>query len=126
MSWTLHNFPFDCINLRVHCESLSIFDVNQQNSEVCSAKVQGKELSYFLPCWKMPHVRWKTFDGGLFVSLFIQALKIILSMGKVYFLICTIYLFNGHSHPLLHTVDVVIINDQVSTQVLDPPPVIRY
>ncbi len=92
---------------RVHGELLSLSDLDQQHSEVGSAKVESEELAGLLPGGQVAHVGGIALDRGGVVVTAAESL--------VY----------GITQALLDSVDVVVVDDEIATQIFDAPPVVR-
>ena len=101
-----HDLARDGEHLGYHGELLVLTNVDAEDAKVGAAEVEREEAAGLLSGGQVPHVGRVALDGRLLVGLGGESLV------------------DGEPHPLLDDVDVVVVDDEVAAEVLDPAPVL--
>ena len=98
-----HDGLGDGVDLAVHQELLLIRELHEDDSEVGSSEIQRQELALLLAIGQLPDEGGEALDRGVEVTLLGEAL-----LDRV-------------THLLLQDVDVVIVQHQVTDEILNEP-----
>ena len=98
-----HHTVGDGVDFAVHHELLLGSELHEDDPEVGTSQVEGQELALFLTIWQLLDIGGKALNRSLLVPLLLEPQ------------------LDGVPHLLLHHMDVVIVQHQVSHEVLDKP-----
>lgn len=73
ISMSKHKTLWDGIDLWRHLKITVAFQVNQQDSEVCAAKIKCKKFATLCSIWQVLHVCHETFDLCCVVRFLLEA-----------------------------------------------------
>ena len=96
-----HDGVRDGVDLAVHHELLLGGQLHEDHPEVGSSQIKGQELAILLSIWQFSHEGWKAFDGGALVAV----------LGEAH--------LDGVPHLLLQHVDMVVVQHEISDEILD-------
>ena len=94
-----HDTVGDGVDLAVHHELLVLGQLHEDDPEVGATQVKRQELALLLPIRQLLDIGWKALDRSIFMILLLEPH------------------LDSIPHLLLHHVDVVIVQHQVSHKV---------